>query len=66
MPVVHQYLREEQSPVVLPAAVLTQDVTLLIHYSLLIINSSLLLVAQHRVQLTQQLQWRSIVLLTYT
>lgn len=50
------YLREEQPPVLLPAAVLAQNITLFVHHPLLIIHSSLLLVAQHRVQLPQGLQ----------
>lgn len=50
------YLWEEQSPVLLPAAVLAQDITLFVHHPLLIIHSSLLLVAQHRIQLPQGLQ----------
>lgn len=55
-PAVVKHLGEEQSPVVLPAAVLAQDVGVFIHHSLLIINSSLLLIAQHRVQLPQHLE----------
>lgn len=55
-PAVLQYLREEQSPVVFPAAVLTQDVRLFVHQPLLIVDSSLLLIAQHRIQLSQHLE----------
>lgn len=51
-----QYLREEQPPVVFPAAVLTQDVRLLVHHSLLIVNSPLLLITQHGIQLPQHLE----------
>ena len=51
-----QYLGEEHSPVVLPAAVLTQDVRLFIHQPLLVVHSPLLLIAQHSVQLPQHLQ----------
>lgn len=50
------YLWEEQSPVLLPAAVLAQDITLFVHHPLLIIHSSLLLVAQHCIQLPQGLR----------
>lgn len=54
-PALPQYLREEQSPVVFPAAILTQDIRLFIHHPLLIIHGSLLLITQHCVQLSQHL-----------
>lgn len=50
------YLREKQSPVVFPAAILAQNIRLFIHNPLLIINGSLLLIAQHCIQLPQDLE----------
>lgn len=47
-------LGEEHPPVVLPAAVL--QLGLLVHQALLVINGSLLLVAQHCVDFPQNLQ----------
>lgn len=55
-PAMARYLGEKQSPVVLPAAVLAQDVGVFIHQALLIINGSLLLIAQHCIEFPQNLE----------
>lgn len=58
------HLGEKQSPVVLPAAVLAEDVGVFIHQPLLIIDGSLLLIAQHCVQFSQNLEHNNPVLRT--
>lgn len=59
-----RYLGEKQPPVVLPAAILAQDVRVFIHQALLIINGSLLLIAQHCVEFPQDLEHNNPVLRT--
>lgn len=56
------YLGEQQSPVVLPAAILTQDVRVFIHQALVIINGSLLLIAQDCIEFSQDLEYNNTAL----
>lgn len=56
-----RYLGEKQSPVVLPAAILAQDVGVFIHQALLIINGSLLFIAQHCIDFSQDLEHKSVL-----
>lgn len=51
-----RYLGKKQSPVVLPAAILTQNVRVFVHQAMVIINSSLLLIAQDCIEFSQDLE----------
>lgn len=51
-----RHLGEEQPPVVLPAAVLDQDVRVFVHQPLFVIDGSLLLIAQDSVDFPQDLE----------